>query len=660
MMERLSSHLDELEAHYEVVVVGSGYGGAIAACRLSRAGRNVALLERGRELHPGEYPTTLAEAAGQVQTTGSGVDGQVGDRRNLYWFHTDGGMKVLSGCGLGGTSLVNASVSLAPIPAVFEDPRWPTALRSDVSGRLAEGYAAARAMLTPADYPATFPHLAKVDALRLAAGPYPITPTPINVTFRSGPNPVGVHQQACVGCGDCVTGCNYGAKNTVLMNYLPDARHQGARIFTELDVRTIGRAPDGRRWIVHVQPLGVGRDGEFHAPPFSVTADLVVLAAGTVGTTGILLRSREGGLALSDRLGHRFTGNGDVLGFAERPRTVVRGLGAGSEAPDPVHPSGPCITASIDRSADPGAGGVLIEDAVIPGLLGEVVAGDLVTQFGAGRQGVLDRWGERLGALVSLVTGGHRGATEHLQTLLLMGRHDDEGRLVLRDGHVGIEWPDPAVSDYYRAATAILATAATNGAGTYVGDPLSSRLLHDSLITVHPLGGCVMAERSEDGVVDHRGRPFDGPTGEAVHDGLVVADGSIVPVALGVNPLLTISALAERAMAVLCAERGTTGGTPSGTRHRRPAVHRADVRLVVGGSVTGRWLGAAVSRRRTPGARRCPGRAVLRPHHCQRRHRPGRRRAPDPDGGGGHGGGTPTLHGPAHRARWALRAVGGR
>ena len=100
------------------------------------------MLERGRELHPGEYPTTLAEAAGQVQTTGSGVDGQVGDRRQFPVLvpHRRRGMKVLSGCGLGGTSLVNASVSLAPYILVFEDPRWPTALGPTCRGRLrAEG-----------------------------------------------------------------------------------------------------------------------------------------------------------------------------------------------------------------------------------------------------------------------------------------------------------------------------------------------------------------------------------------------------------------------------------------------------------------------------------------------------------------------------------------
>jgi cholesterol oxidase len=558
LMERLGRPIDDLADHYEVIVVGSGYGGAIAACRLSRAGRSVALFERGREMHPGEYPSTMVEALGHIQTTGPdlGPENQKGDKRNLYWFHTDGQINVFSGCGLGGTSLVNASVSLQPDPHVFEDPRWPAGLRADEQQGLAQGYDAARAMLDPRCYPDTFPHLAKIDALRVAAGQRPVELTPINVTFRTGPNRVGVEQQACVGCGDCVTGCNHGAKNTVLMNYLPDAAAHQAQIFTEMDVLSVQHSDGDGRWIVHVQPLGVGRDTEFHAPPLPISADLVVLAAGTLGSTGILLRSQAAGLPLSAKLGHRFTGNGDVLGFAERPAQTVRAMGTGRGEPDPMTPAGPCITALIDQREPFTGDGVIIEDAVIPGLLAETVAAELVTQFGAGPQSPWRRTKERLSALVSLFTGGHRAATEHLQTFLLMGHDDDEGRLVLEDGHFRIKWPGAGASPFYRRATGILAEAAENGGGTFVQDPLSSRLFHDDLITVHPLGGCVMADGADQGVVDHRGRVFSSAHGETVYDNLIVADGSIVPLPLGVNPLLTISALAERSMAILCAERG--------------------------------------------------------------------------------------------------------
>ena len=521
-------------------------------------------------------------------------------------------MKVFSGCGLGGTSLVNAGVSLEPDPRVFSDERWPAELRGDVQTRLADGYRAARHMLAPRLYPDDFPPLDKIDALRIAAGDRPVNRTPINVTFDSGPNVVGIHQPACVGCGDCVTGCNFGAKNTVLMNYLPDAAAHKTSIFTEMDVRTVEPDPEGAGWIVHVQPLGFGRDAGFEAPPIALSADLVVLAAGTVGTTGILLRSGVQGLPLSDQLGHHFTGNGDVLGFAQRPRTMVRGIGTGHHRPDLSKPAGPCITAYIDRREEALGEGVIVEDAVIPGLLAEATAVELITQFGAREESIPEHMRESLAALGSSLEGGERGATEHLQTFLLMGHDDDEGRLVLRGDHVGIEWPEVGASDSYRRGADILEELAEQGAGISVTDPLSSRLLGDSVITVHPLGGCAMADDAERGVVDHRGRVFSGPGGNSVYENLIVADGSIVPMPLGVNPLLTISALAERSMDILCRERhwvekfseGKSGSsdstTGSGSSETGPALHRTDVRMVVR-RLQFRWrVRGAVPRRRVP------------------------------------------------------------
>jgi cholesterol oxidase len=566
-MERLARPLSDLSDHYHVVVVGSGYGGSIAACRLSRAGRKVALLERGREMHPGEYPATVREAGHHVQTTGPafGSERQIGDPRNLYRFHADGEMNVFSGCGLGGTSLINANVSLRPEARVF-DERWPSELRQDghgtMAGELDAGFAAAEAMLRPMPYPDTFPPLAKVAALRMAAGASGITPTPINVTFREGPNVAGVHQQACTGCGDCVTGCNVGAKNTLLMNYLPDAVAHGAQVFTELDVRTVTQAPDGRSWIVGAQPLGLGRQKEFDAPPLAVTADVVVLAAGTMGTTEILLRSHQAGLSVSDQLGLHFTGNGDVIGFAERRDVSVRAIGAGDQAPDPARPAGPCITAVIDRRSEGSlTESMIIEDAVVPGLMAEVVAADLALQLGA-----VERKGDRrlraeLDGLASLFTGGHKGGSEHLQTFLVMGHDDGQGRMLLEDDQLRIEWPGVGTSAYYQRANQALAAAAGQGGGTFVRNPLWSHHLHDGLITVHPLGGCVIGKSAKRGVVDHRGRVFDPDRKGAVHHGLIVADGSIVPAPLGVNPLLTISALTERTMALLCAEHGWTYDT---------------------------------------------------------------------------------------------------
>ena len=556
MMERLSSPLDQLEAHYDVVVIGSGYGGSIAACRLSRAGRRVAVLERGRELHPGEYPRTAEAAARHLQTTEG--QGSVGDPRNLYWFHVGGDMCVFSGCGLGGTSLVNANVALRPDPRVFEDGRWPLALREDPSG-LTAGYERAEAMLAPTPYPDSFPPLAKVAALRSAAGDDPVAMTPINVTFRAGPNAAGVHQEPCTGCGDCVTGCNYWAKNTVLMNYLPDAVAHGARIFTEVDVRWVERgsvSTGSRPWVVRAQPLGLERD-QFHAPPLAVTADLVVVAGGTLGSVWVLLQSAEHGLGLSGQVGRHFSGNGDVLAFSYRSNETVRGIGAGPARPDSDRPAGPCITAVIDRRAGrPLAEGTIIEDAVVPGAVAGLLPVELLGQLAPGWLRGRVRRGGPIAGLVSLLTGGGHGMTERLQTLLMMGNDDDEGSLELDGDGITVRWPGGGTSAYYEMANRTAAEVASRNGGTFLHDPLWSRLLHHDLITVHPIGGCVMADRAEDGVVDDRGRVFSGPAGDEVYDGLVVWDGSIVSRPLGVNPLLTISALTERAVAWVAAEHG--------------------------------------------------------------------------------------------------------
>jgi cholesterol oxidase len=560
-VRRLSRPLEELEAHYEVIVVGSGYGGSIAACRLAQAGRKVALLERGRELHPGEYPDSLAEAARHVQ--GAGPVGTGGDPRGLYWFHVAPEMTVLSGCGLGGTSLINANVSLRPDPRIFEDELWPRRLREDRAG-LEAGFARCEAMLTPTSYPDSFPPLAKMDALRRAADGAACYPTPITVTFRAGLNAAGVHQEACTGCGDCVTGCNYGAKNTLLMNYLPDAVAHGAQIFTEIDVRWVerGGAPiTGEAavpWLVRAQPLGTGRD-RFEAPPLALGADMVVLAAGTLGSTRILFQSRQRGLEMSAQLGRRFSGNGDVLGFGHHKDQAVCAIGSGHKAPDPQRPPGPCITAVIDRrDGRPVDEGVIIEDAVVPGATAGLLPLELLAQTGPSWARGRLRHGGPLSWMHSATTGGRKGLAENLQTLLVMGNDNAEGNLVPDGDDVRVHWPHIGTSAYYEYANQVTRDAVARAGGTYLHNPLWSRALERSLITVHPLGGCVMADRAEDGVVDHCGRLFAGSTGGAVHDGLLVWDGSTVARPLGVNPLLTISALAERAVAAEAAARGWT------------------------------------------------------------------------------------------------------
>src|SRR5262249_39987983 len=134
---------------------------------------------------------------------------------------------------------VNANVALRADQRVFEDSCWPKAIRNDYATLLEEGYQHAEAMLKPTPYPKEFPPLAKMQALEKSADALKESfyRPPINVNFIEGINHVGVMQHPCKLCGDCVSGCNYAAKNTLIMNYIPDAKNHGAEIFTEIEVR---------------------------------------------------------------------------------------------------------------------------------------------------------------------------------------------------------------------------------------------------------------------------------------------------------------------------------------------------------------------------------------------------------------------------------------
>ena len=151
------------------------------------------------------------------------------------------------------------------------------------------------------------------------------------------------------------------------MNYLPDAVNFGAEIFTEASVRYLAR--DGDRWRVYYQPQGVDRQ-VFGAPELFVTADIVILGAGALGSTEILLRSAAKGLPLSSRAGANFTGNGDVLGFGYNTDTEINGIGFGAHDPAHREPVGPCITSVIDLRNQPVLNdGMVIEEGSVPGAI---------------------------------------------------------------------------------------------------------------------------------------------------------------------------------------------------------------------------------------------------------------------------------------------------
>ena len=577
-MPRLSWPIENIKRRYDVVVVGSGYGASIAAARLAEAGRQVCVLERGREWQPGEYPDTLREAWSQAQ-----VDHprhHIGHRTALYDLRLNDDIDVFLGCGLGGTSLVNANVSLRPDPRVFGDERWPRQIR-DNPATLDQGFGLAEGMLRPAPYPDDYPPLPKLAALGRSAehlGQKGFSERfyrpPINVHFGSaGPNHVGVYQRPCVLCGDCVSGCNYSSKNTLIMNYLPYAKSHGAEIFTRTWVHHLERR-DGR-WLVKFQVLDSGREA-FDAPTLFIVADNVVLGAGALGSTEILLRSK---LDQSDMVGQRFTGNGDVLAFAYNTGVRIDGIGFGDHPVGKRDPVGPCITGIIDmRDTTVLEDGMVIEEGSIPGALSGFLP-EIMAQLAAliGKDtdpGLLNFVHEKARELGGLFRGRHSGALDNTQTYLVMSHDDGAGRMELVDDRLRIKWPDVGGQELFRRINDRLREASVALGGDYVENPLWTRLFQHDLVTVHPLGGCVMADDAAHGVVNDKCQVYSGRAGSEVYENLFVCDGSVVPRPLGVNPLLTISALSERAM-----DHMVRSGT-------RPVEVRTEAAAVSGGKMT--------------------------------------------------------------------------
>ncbi len=563
---RYSKSLGEIKSHYTVVVIGSGYGGSIAASRMARAGQSVCLLERGAEKQPGEYPDRMDEGAKEIQID-SPIN-HVGCKTGMFDFRVNEEIHVVLGCGLGGTSLINANVSLKAEPRIFQDRVWPNQIRGEAAnGDLEKYYNLAKIMLRPNKYPSNGGYVvprktqAHKKAAKLLREPFKLAP--INVVFdkfEDGRNHVGVPQRPCTGCGDCVSGCNYGSKNTVLMNYLPDAVIHGAEIYTQASVRWIQRDEGNRGWLVFFQPVEMGRE-KFDAPPMFLTADIVILSAGALGSSEILLRSAKKGLKLSKHLGRHFTGNGDVLGFSYNCDQPINGIGNGDNDPNPDNRVGPCITSVIDARKKPKLDeGMVIEEGSIPGLLGSwlplAFASGALTIGEDQDRGIGDFLREKWRSFMSLVFGPKMGAVENTQTMLVMTHDETGGKMQLVNDRLRIDWQGVGNQPIFANVNENLETATEALGGTFIRNPLWTEIFKNDLVTVHPLGGCSMADDASGGVLNHKCQVYSGTSGHDVHDGLYVADGAVIPRSLGVNPLLTISALAERTCEHLANDRG--------------------------------------------------------------------------------------------------------
>ncbi|MBO1266463.1 GMC family oxidoreductase [Arthrobacter cavernae] len=567
--------LEAIEA-VDAVVVGSGFGGSVAAHRLSAAGQSVVLMERGKPYPPGSFARTPAEMGRNFWDPDRGLYG-------LFDAWTFRGLEGLVSSGLGGGSLIYANVLLrkdenwfvkeSPVPGGGYE-NWPFT-RADLDPY----YDAAEAMLQPVPYP--YRDTAKTNAMEASAAALglSISRPPIAVTFAARPGAVpgtnqplpaapygsvhgeGTVRTTCILCGECDIGCNSGAKNTLDHNYLSAAaRHADLRTFH--DVRGI-RPLDGGgyevRYVVH-DPANPGA----LLTERLIRCRRLILGAGTFGTNFLLLRNRGSLPALSEALGTRFSGNGDLLTFIMDAKTRGNGSDNGNGAATGVRTlsgsRGPVITTAIrvPDTRDGGDGrGYYVEDAGYPafmnwlietGQLGKVAARTLRVA----RQLLKDRLFEarrsNISADVAAALGDGRLSASSLP-LLGMGRDIPDGVMGLQDGRLAIDWTLSTSTAYFDRVRSTMASIARELDGDFVDNPL---WWAKRVITVHPIGGAPAGRNPAEGVCDSYGEVFGYP-------GLYVVDGAAMPGPVGANPSLTIAAFAERA----CERILDAGSTPA-------------------------------------------------------------------------------------------------
>jgi cholesterol oxidase len=506
---------------YDAIVVGSGFGGGIAACRLAEAGQRVVVLERGRRFAKEDFPATPAQAPEALWHPTLNPHG-------LFDVRLMKDLSVVTAAGVGGGSLVYANVQLRAPADVFAEG-WPQAIDRDA---LDPYYDRTEEALLPMEVPEELPKMRAFAAAGKRIGK-DAQRLPLAVNFEADrEHPFsGVAQKRCENLGRCDIGCPVHAKNTVDITYIARAEQAGAELRPLCEVQQL-QPPDsaGGNWRVGFRGLDGGDGGELQAP-------VVVLAAGCLGSSRLLLKNRARLPQLSKALGSRFSGNGDALGAAFDPTDKDVG--------SPRTDFGPSMTSRLDYSSEHG---FMLADGGLPsnfgGLLEIVRAVDDAVR---GWRGLLLRL-KRLAAVLGL--SDQPLAYRHLRprvkrpiddslVFLMIGRAASDGQMRLTPlfKSFDIRWSRKG-SDALFAAMESVTNELARGVGAKPFFALDTWPL-SGYITVHPLGGCPMADDPAHGVVDDAGKVHG-------YDGLYVLDGSIVPVALGVNPSKTIAALAER------------------------------------------------------------------------------------------------------------------
>ncbi|WP_328342567.1 GMC family oxidoreductase [Streptomyces violaceus] len=534
---------------YDVIVVGSGFGGSVTALRLTEKGYKVGVLEAGRRFTRESLPKNSWDLKNYLWAPKLGMYG-------IQRIHLLGNVMVLAGAGVGGGSLNYANTLYVPPKPFFEDPQWRDI--TDWQDELKPFYDQARRMLgvrlnptmTPSDV-----HL-KAAAERMGCGDS-FHLAPVGVFFGDGedadgtakakpgqevPDPyfggAGPARRACAECGECMTGCRHGAKNTLNENYLHLAEKAGAVVHP---LTTVVSVTDDSRGGYAVATLPT--DDRRKAKGRTYTAREVVLAAGTYGTQTLLHRMKAGGQLpyISDKLGELTRTNSEALVGAQtddrryrkahgaRKADFTRGVAITSS----IHPDenthiepvrygkGSNSMGGLSILQVPYARGASGTSRVLGFLAHAAKHPMLVLRSLSNR-----RWSER--TIIGLVMQ----SLDNSLTTYLKPSGAGRGLLTARQGHGA---PNPKQIKAATESASALAAEINGFAGSNVGELMGTPL------TAHFLGGCPIGASRETGVIDPYHRLYG-------HSGISVVDGAAVSANLGVNPSLTITAQAERAM----------------------------------------------------------------------------------------------------------------
>lgn len=590
---------------YDVVIVGSGYGGSVAAQHLAGLEKSdidgnfskditVCVLERGSEYLPGMFPSTFAELPGHVRYGAQETGIVTGKQEGLFDIRIGQDVSALVANGLGGGSLINAGVMAKPKFDQF-DSRMPKQLEKDlqevyldqalkllINQPLQPGSAGNTIKSHPcfsqsiSQFPLKFHRLSEL-------GKSHGVQTPAVITVAMKDQQASEHStnlSQCTNCGDCMTGCNTGAKASLDTNLLAQAKRDKAEIYTGASVLSIHR--NGQNlWVLEiVHTSAVLRMRESN--PIRLMAHKVILAAGTLGSTEILLRSRSDKLVFSNVLGERFSCNGDNI-------AAIHGLQLPAKCSADEYVAlaersvGPTITNMLEVPAHGKQLGFLIQEFSVPAPVKRLFSEIVTTGAALANLSVADmltHGNEVPGDLDPCAVND--AAIEKTLLVGLIGHDEADGSLRLpleaarvtnataQEGTLQIVWPQARNGEQINAAYERLReyVAKSFTGAKVIANPMW-RLLPKGLkelvtqplgpvLTVHPLGGCPIGVDDSKGVVDDCGRVFNSGDKKSQdwQGSLIVLDGSIIPSSLGANPALTISAVALRAVQYLAVEWG--------------------------------------------------------------------------------------------------------